>query len=290
MDLSVVVPAYNEAGAIASSLVEITAAVEQLTRDYEIIVVDDGSADETARMTRICAELYPKKILVIESPVNCGKGAALVIGAMHARGDRIAFLDADLDLHPSQVAVLSGIMDETGADAVIGSKRHPLSDVQVPAFRAVLSAGYFLLVKLLFGMPLRDTQTGLKLFKRAALQSVLPRLCVKRFAFDLELLVNIHRAGGRLQDAPVTIRSQRLAQRIRYGDVKTIFLDTLAVFYRARILRWYDRAPQFPRPVLAIQPVISYGRATPRIAPAQHPVAEAPPRVEATAEEGPVSV
>jgi hypothetical protein len=165
-------------------------------------------------------------------------------------------------------------MDHTGADVVIGSKRHPQSDVQVPFVRRILSTGYFFFVWLLFGLPLRDTQTGIKMFKRDILRSVLPRLCVKRFAFDLEVLVNVHRAGARIAEAPVKVRSQRLAQRIRYRDVKTIFIDTLAVFYRARILHWYDRAPETPNPMTAIQPVVSSGRAVARTSEAVAAVLE----------------
>ena len=264
MQLSVVVPAYNESTSIAASLPVIVSAAEELTPDFEIILVDDGSSDETARLARMCAELYPRRIKVVELPVNCGKGAAIVHGAMHASGERIAFLDADLDLHPSLLHAMSAQMDASGADVVIGSKRHPLSDVEMPRIRRVLSTGYFLLVKALFGMRLRDTQTGIKIFKRDALKPVLPRLLVKRFAFDLELLVGVCRAGARIEDAPVTIRAQRLAQRIRFQDVKTIFIDTLAVFYRARIRRWYDGDPPFPRPTYGFTPVVSYGRAQPR--------------------------
>ena len=264
MELSVVVPAYNEAGAIASCLVEIVAAVEQLAAEYEIVVVDDGSADGTGRSARLCAELYPGRIVVVESPVNRGKGASLVLGTMLARGERIAFLDADLDLHPSLLHRLNATMDDTAADVVIGSKRHPESDVQVPVVRRILSAGYFFLVRLLFGLPIRDTQTGIKMFKREILRSVVPRLCVKRFAFDLELLVNFHRAGARIAEAPVRVRSQRLAQRIRLRDVRTILVDTLAVFYRARILRWYDRDLAGENPTTPVQPVVSTGRAVAR--------------------------
>ena len=274
MKLSVVVPAYNEAGAIALCLAEIVAAVEELTPDFEILVVDDGSSDGTARCARMCAELYQNRIVVIESPTNRGKGASLALGAMCARGERIAFLDADLDLHPTLLHRLNARMDETGFDAVIGSKRHPESDVQVPAVRRFLSAGYFFMVRALFALPLRDTQTGIKIFKRATLQAVLPRMCVKRFAFDLELLVNIYRAGGRITDAPVKIRSQRLAQRIRYGDVKTILIDTLAVFYRARILHWYDHPHDLSRPLTGIEPVISSGRSVPRVVHTDVPAVE----------------
>jgi hypothetical protein len=129
-------------------------------------------------------------------------------------------------------------------------------------------------VWLLFGLPLRDTQTGIKIFKRETLLAVLPRLCVKRFAFDLELLVNVHRTGARIAEAPVKIRSQRLAQRIRYSDVRTIFMDTLAVFYRARILRWYDRVHGVAHIMTSVEAVVSYGRAVARPAPDATPAIE----------------
>ena len=237
LQLSVVVPAFNEAPTIALALSEIVASVREIVDDFEIIVVDDGSADATAEAARLCAEAHPGRIFVFRLPVNSGKGAALILGANHARGERVAFLDADLDLHPSQLAGFLARMDASGADAVIGSKRHPESQVVYPFWRRVLSAGYFLLVKLLFAMPLRDTQTGIKLFRRRALLDAIPRVRVQRFAFDLELLVSMHDGGARIVDAPVILTTQRLSGRIKLSDVKTVFRDTCAVFARRRLHR-----------------------------------------------------
>jgi hypothetical protein len=87
----------------------------------------------------------------------------------------------------------------------------------------------------------RDTQTGIKLFKRAVLEDVLPRILVKRFAFDLELLANVHHFGYRIVEAPVTLNFKRVCSRLRLPAVWNVFVDTLAIFYRMRILRYYDR-------------------------------------------------
>jgi len=296
LQLSVVVPAYNEAPTIALALSEIVAAVREMVDEYEIIVVDDGSADATAEAARLCAEAHPGRIFVFRLPVNSGKGAALILGANHARGDRIAFLDADLDLHPRQLATLYARMDASGADAVIGSKRHPDSQVIYPFWRRVLSAGYFLLVKLLFAMPLRDTQTGIKLFRRRALLDAIPRVRVQRFAFDLELLVSMHDASARIVDAPVVLTTQRLTGRIKLRDVRTVFRDTCAVFARRRLHRRDTRRvqPAPPPPAPAPAPasaaaetmtetaVLDAAAVAESLAQAQHAGREAPPRIIAT--------
>jgi hypothetical protein len=94
---------------------------------------------------------------------------------------------------------------------------------------------------LLFGLPLRDTQTGLKVFRREVLQRVFPRILAKRFAFDIEVLANAHRLGFKLVDAPVTLEFKRGLGRIRWKDIRATGLDTLAIFYRMYILHYYDR-------------------------------------------------
>lgn len=127
------------------------------------------------------------------------------------------------------------------ADVVIGSKRHPQSNVDYPRHRWVLSAGYFFMIRLLFGLPLRDTQTGIKVYRRCVVRDVFPRLLAKRFAFDVEALTVAHRCGYRVVDAPITLRFGRSFSRIRWADVYHTLVDTLAIFYRLRIRRYYDR-------------------------------------------------
>jgi hypothetical protein len=98
-----------------------------------------------------------------------------------------------------------------------------------------------MLVRLLFGMPLRDTQTGLKIYRSEVLERVFPRILAKRYAFDVEVLVNAHRLGYKIADAPVTLQFTRSSGRVALGDVWTVLLDTLAIFYRSRIIKYYDR-------------------------------------------------
>ncbi|MBV9277714.1 MAG: glycosyltransferase [Candidatus Eremiobacteraeota bacterium] len=241
--LSVVMPAYNESASIFRNVAEAVRTLSGFGYDYEIVVVDDGSVDDTHSHAVQIAAQYGPKVRVVRYDDNRGKGGALICGTTYTTGDYIAFLDADMELHPEQLPLFLEIMLASGADVVIGSKRHPLSNVVYPRIRRVYSAGYFALVWLLFGLPLRDTQTGLKVFRRQVLQDVFPRVLVKRFAFDIEVLANAHRLGYKIVDAPVTLRFLRKYGRITFNDVWTILLDTLAIFYRLRLLHYYDRVP-----------------------------------------------
>lgn len=242
--ISVIMPAFNESENIIKNLKEVVSTLSGLGYDYEVIVVDDGSDDGTdVQGLRVALE-HPELVRIVRYDENQGKGNALIAGFAYAKGDVIVFLDADMDLHPSQLPVFFEIMDRSGADAVIGSKRHPKSRVNYPFVRQIYSFGYYLLVRLLFGLPLRDTQTGLKVFRRGLLEAVFPRVLAKRFAFDIELLSIAHRLRFRITDAPVRLEFQRSMGRISFKQVWVIGLDTLAIFYRLRLRRYYDKSPQ----------------------------------------------
>ncbi|HZY95933.1 MAG TPA: glycosyltransferase family 2 protein [Candidatus Cybelea sp.] len=244
--LSILMPAYNEAHSIAENVCETMATMRALGIDSEIVVIDDGSMDGTHAAASTALRAWPDRVRVVRCPRNEGKGNALICGATYSRGDYVAFLDADMDLHPEQLANFFAIMEAQDADAVIGSKFHPGSKVEYPPLRRVYSFFYYMLVRSLFGLPVRDTQTGIKLFKREVLDRVLPRVLVKRFAFDLELLANVHHFGYRIAEAPVTLNFQRVCSRLRLPAVWNVFLDTLAIFYRMRILHYYDRPLRAP--------------------------------------------
>lgn len=237
-------PAYNEARHIVKNLVEVVDTLSGFDYDYEVIVVDDGSPDNTYLEAAKMLSTHPECVRVVHYDENRGKGNALICGTSFAKGDLVVFLDADMDLHPSQLPVLFGIMQSSDADVVIGSKRHPASIVNYPLKRRVYSAMYYALIRVLFGLPVKDTQTGLKVFKRRVLDRVFPRVLVKRFAFDIEVLANAHHLGYKIVDAPVTLQFQRGAfGRIKPRDVYKILVDTLAIFYRMYILRYYDSVP-----------------------------------------------
>jgi glycosyltransferase involved in cell wall biosynthesis len=243
--LSILMPAYNEAHSIAENVCETVETMHALGLDFEIVVIDDGSLDGTHTAASNALRVWPDHVRVVRCTRNEGKGNALICGALYSRGKYVAFVDADMDLHPEQLGNFFAIMQRSGADAVIGSKFHPDSKVDYPPLRRVYSLFYYMLVRTLFGLPVRDTQTGIKLFKRPVLEYVLPRILVKRFAFDLELLANVHHFGFKIAEAPVTVNFKRVCSRIKFTAVWNVFVDTLAIFYRMRLLRYYDR----PQPV-----------------------------------------
>lgn len=243
-------PAYNEAGHIVSSIEETVGAFRGFGHPWELIVMDDGSQDDTYERANALTAKYPE-LTVKRNPVNMGKGRAMKKALHYITGDYTLFLDADMDLHPVQFQTLFDIMGLDKADIVIGSKMHPNSVVNYRLQRKVISFIYYLLVKALFNLPCHDTQTGLKLFKTEVLRNVLPRVLVRKFAFDLEVLVNAHRLGYKIVEAPITLKPQRIYGRIGIRALITTGWDTLAIFYRMYILRYYDRIDYYPRKNLA---------------------------------------
>ncbi|MCM8796156.1 MAG: glycosyltransferase [Candidatus Omnitrophica bacterium] len=249
--ISVIIPAYNEAVRIASSIEEIVKTFNRFSCAWELIVIDDGSCDATYEISREIAERYPSQIQVKKNPVNLGKGRALKKALHYVSGEYTLWLDADMELHPLQAQTLMDIMRLDNADIVIGSKLHPNSIVDYPFLRKIVSLGYYLLVKFLFGLPCHDTQTGIKLFRTEVLRKVFPRILVKKFAFDLEVLVNAHHLGYKIAEAPVRIERRRWQSRIGMRTIFTTAWDTLAVWYRMYILRYYDRIHYHRRKNLA---------------------------------------
>ena len=250
MKFSVIIPVYNEEKRICHSLLEIKKTFDGFGYDYEIIAVDDGSEDNSAASLKRLKEQIPN--LIIQSNLqNFGKGRAIKKAFKYASGDFVVCLDADLDLHPFQVKTFYDIMLLDDADIVIGSKMHPNSKVDYPWHRKIISLGYYFVIRLLFNLPCHDTQTGLKLFKREVLEKVFPRILIKKFAFDLEVLANAHHLGFKITEAPIVLKNQRKYGRIGLGAIYDTLLDTLAVFYRMYVLRYYDRIDHYRRKNLA---------------------------------------
>ena len=262
--LSVIMPVYNLADTIEANVAETARLFDSHGIRAELVPVDDGSTDGTAAARARAAE--PKYEHVVVKPVVCkrngGKGAALRAGFDASTGEYVMLLDGDLDINPKQTPWFFEAMVEKGADIVIGSKRHKRSVVQYPWHRRFVSWVYFTLVRIFVGLPITDTQTGMKLFRREVLGESLGRMLVKTYAFDLELLAIAHQRGAKIAEAPVVIRFGNKFGALKANTVKTMALDSLAVFYRLRVLRYYAKAEVPPK--LDHDPLVSVVIACPR--------------------------
>ena len=147
-----------------------------------------------------------------------------------------------MDLDPSGIAILLDFMKLHDADIVVGSKTHPDSVVNYPLYRKLITLCTRIVTQTLFGFKVLDTQVGLKLFKRKVAMDVFPRLLVKKFAFDIEMLAVANTLGyTKIYEAPVKLNFE--AGSISYSGLIAILLksfwDTLGIFYRIRILKYY---------------------------------------------------
>ena len=236
--LSVLIPAFNEGGLIQDNLREVLGVLNGLFDSYEVILVDDASPDDTYSEAEKVANEDPR-LRVIRATRNGGKGHALRVAFNNSRGETIAFLDADLDLPPGQLGYFASFLESSGADVVVGSKRHPESKIVYPGSRRFLSGLYSAFVRFAFRLPVRDTQTGLKVYRREVLEEVFPKMKCERFAFDLELLALAHRFGYRLAELPVELRFRRKMRfgRVRSRDFALTALDTFGIFLRVKIMQ-----------------------------------------------------
>lgn len=241
--LSIIIPAYRQEKTIKIDLENIEKTLKHglpQEYDYEIICVVDGFLDKTYQNAK---RVKSKNVKVVGYKKNNGKGNAVRFGMKQAKGDLISFLDAGMDISPKGIMMLMSHMDWYNADIIVGSKRHPVSRVNYPFLRHLLSIGYHFGVKILFGLPLTDTQSGIKIFKRKVVKEIVPRLLVKRYAMDIEMLAVAKYLGfDRIYEAPIEVKFDKRNSNIKWSTIFKMFWDTMAVFYRLQILHYYDNA------------------------------------------------
>ncbi|MDD4016620.1 MAG: glycosyltransferase [Kiritimatiellae bacterium] len=237
--LSVIMPVYGLGTVIEQNIGAVYGLLSG-NIPFEILPVDDGSGDDTAEALLRAAAKDPERVRPVFVKINTGKGNALKQGFAASRGSHILLLDGDLDLSPAHITTFFDIMARKRADIVIGSKRHPDSVIDYPWHRRLASVIYYTMVRLLVGLPVSDTQTGMKLFTRAALGWAFERMLVKAFAFDLEILSIAHAKGYAVAEAPIEMHFGQKIGCLSWKNVKQVMHDTFAIFYRLRVLRYYD--------------------------------------------------
>lgn len=232
MHISIIIPILNGEQTIREAVETTIAYFMQSKHKYEIIVVNDCSSDDTFLVLTAMQKIYD--ITVVNKHVWQGKGAAIKTGLKVAQGDHVLLMDGDLQISPDELDVFFRYMELNNASAVIGNKHHPYSNTAYSFTRRVVSNGYHLLTKVLFGIPLRDTQCGFKLFKADVLRDILDKLLVKQFAFDLELIVALRENNIRIADAPVYVKRPLGRGSVTLKNIFQTLKDTLAVWYRQK--------------------------------------------------------
>jgi glycosyltransferase involved in cell wall biosynthesis len=233
--ISIVIPVHNEEENIAFSLTRINHVLNSVLPDYEILLVNDGSNDNTLALIHQQQNNDPH-LRVISYSLNKGKGHAIKTGVLRSSGKVIVFLDGDRDVSP--LTLRDYIKELETCDLVIASKRHPLSIVNAPISRKFLSRGFNLLVRIMLGIKIKDTQSGLKAGDGDALRRIFKSVAVKRYAFDVELLAIANAFDLKIKEMPIDIT---LNSRFKISEITKMFIDVIAVFYRYRIKRTYQK-------------------------------------------------
>ena len=201
---SIVVPAYNERARIGKTLEEILAHVRQHAWNAEVVIVDDGSRDETFQIARQFACENPQ-VRVLQNPGNQGKGYSVRNGVLNARGEILLFTDADLSSPIAEAAKLFAALEQ-GADVAIGSRwlDPSLQFQRQPLKRRIMSRTFNIFLRVLLAFPYRDTQCGFKAFTRRAAHMIFPRQRITRWGFDAEILYLAHSLGLKVAEVPVS--------------------------------------------------------------------------------------
>lgn len=227
-------PAFNEGATIREAVMRCIEVLNTIGEPYELIVVDDGSSDGTRE---ILLSIESPNLVVSEARSNFGKGRSLIDGWRKSKGEYICFIDADLDIDSRGISHFYHRLSspDLPVDGVVGSKTHPDSRVSYPIGRRVQSRVFKRLVKVMFGLSIADTQTGLKMFNRRLLDSCLPEVHTEGFAFDLELLALAHLKGFRLVEEPVHVDFQ-FTSSVDLWTAAQMLRDTVKIWRRIRQL------------------------------------------------------
>lgn len=237
MKISIVVPAYNEGHRLPSTIETLRSFCERRYEDWEIIVVDDGSTDNT----RAVLESLSPEIRGLHNAVNRGKGFSVKRGMAAAKLDPVLFTDADLSTPIEEVIGLEAAL-EAGADIAIGSRSRRSEKVQRTWKRKLMALVFRVLVKVLVVRGFGDTQSGFKLFRAEAAREISALQRLDRWGFDVELLYIARKLGWTVVEVPVAYR-ESAESRLRLWTPLTMIGDLLKVRINA-LMGWYSRPPK----------------------------------------------
>ena len=239
--LSIVIPAYNESSRIEATLERVMNCVDAQGWDAEVLVVDDGSKDETASIVERWMDLYPR-LHLIKNPGNRGKGYSVRNGLLQSAGDIVMFTDADLSAPMEEANRLLAAI-EAGADVAIGSRwmDRARQTIQQPLYRQVFGRCFNGITRGVMGLPFKDTQCGFKAFRRNAAQVIFRLQTIERWGFDPEILFIARKLRYAIVEVPVTWGHDERS-RMSYLKDGMKMLEEMAVIRYNSLAGRYDQA------------------------------------------------
>jgi glycosyltransferase involved in cell wall biosynthesis len=262
-ELSIVVPAYNESGRIENALERILSCVQERGWNAEVLVVEDGSTDNTAAIVQRWMEKH-SNLHLIQNPGNRGKGYSVRNGLLQAAGEIVMFTDADLSAPMEEAERLFSAI-RNGADVAIGSRwlDRARQTIHQPLYRQFFGRCFNWITRTVMGLPFRDTQCGFKAFKRTAAQVIFRLQTIERWGFDPEILFIARKLGYEIREVPVTWGHDERS-RISYlkdglkmlEDMARIRSNSLAGRYDKAIAEMRDTTSMVTRPVSLSSPVV----------------------------------
>jgi dolichyl-phosphate beta-glucosyltransferase len=237
---SIVIPAYNESARLGGTLEKVLAYVHARGWDAEVIVVNDGSQDNTADIVRTFAA-KDAAVRLVENPGNRGKGCSVRNGMLHARGGIVIFSDADLSSPIEEAPKLLQAL-AAGADIAIGSRwlRAETQTQRQPLHRQLFGRIFNLLLRVTLGLKFKDTQCGFKAFRQPAVRAIFPLQKIERWGFDPEILFLARKFKFRVREVPVAWGHSGGTRINPLVDGSRMVMEMLRI-------RWYDLAGKYDR-------------------------------------------
>jgi glycosyltransferase involved in cell wall biosynthesis len=237
--LSIVIPAYNESARIGQTLDRVMRCIEAYGWDAEVLVVDDGSSDDTVQIVQHMMPSSPR-VHLVQNPGNRGKGYSVRNGLLQAAGDIVMFTDADLSAPMEEAERLLAALAD-GADVAIGSRwiDRTRQTIHQPFYRRFFGRCFNRLTRSVMGLPFKDTQCGFKAFRREAAHLIFRLQRIERWGFDPEILFIARKLNYSIREVPVTWGHDERS-RISYLKDGIKMLEELAYIRYNSLFGRYD--------------------------------------------------
>ena len=256
LKISIIIPAYNEEKRIPQCLERLTRYCNEQEWDYEVIVAEDGSTDNTVKIVKDFAS-HDNRVKLLSFPERLGKGGAIKNAMFHATKDYVCFMDVDLSADVAELERLIPFVNHY--EIIIGSRRlrGNLPPIESPFYRKIFSSLYSKFFRILFRMPIHDTQCGFKLFKTSIVSKLFKEIHTTGFAFDAEILVKASWLSLRIKEVPIIWKYDPNTKVSVYKQVREMGSSLLHIWYESHLL-WLENKSTYPEKRGTIQSSILF--------------------------------